>query len=88
MEELNIKYNDIRETEELYRIKNKEKIKKLDFSGNDIEYFGSGLFINLKPIFPQLVELNGKDFSQIIGKRKMEKHSMNKILKRAHKLER
>ena len=36
IEELNVKFNNIEEVEELERIKNKEKVIRLDFAGNEV----------------------------------------------------
>lgn len=56
---------------------------KLDFSGNDLEYFGSAMFINLRKVFPGLVDLNSKSYQRLLNGKKGKDCSMRKILDRA-----
>jgi hypothetical protein len=59
---------------------------KLDFSGNDVEYLGAAMFINLRKDFPKLMELNGKDYSQFMRSRK-DGYSMRKVLAKARNIQ-
>jgi hypothetical protein len=49
---------------------------------------GGALFINLRKVFVNLVEVNGKDYSSFLHARKEKRYSMKKILSKAHKIER
>lgn len=53
--------------------------------GNDIEYLGAALFINLVRDFPNLIELNGKNYYSIIHKNR--KHKLEKIIAHSHKIQ-
>jgi hypothetical protein len=72
---------------ELLRIANKDLIQRLEFVGNDIEYLGAALFINLQPHFPNLVELNGKNYLAFLHRPSDRRHQMKKILSQAHQLQ-
>lgn len=60
---------------------------RLEFAGNDIEYFGEGLFINLVQVFPNLVELNGKNYHSIIHRNHSGSHQMKKIMARSYQIQ-
>jgi hypothetical protein len=55
--------------------------------GNDIEYLGAALFINLKLHFPNLIELNGKNYYSIIHKHSDKRHQMKRIVAHSHQLQ-
>jgi Mor family transcriptional regulator len=73
---------------ELLRIANKELIQQLEFTGNDIEYLGAGLFINLQPHFPNLIDLNGKNYLSLIRKPSSSRQQMKKIIAQTHHMQR
>ena len=46
----------------------------MDFRGNDIEYLGAAMFINLRPNFPKLLELNDRNYTHIFAGKKQKGH--------------
>lgn len=87
LEELNVRGNNLQEVSELYRIASKELVVRLEFAGNDIEYLGEGLFINLVQVFPNLVELNGKNYHSIIHRNHSGAHQMKKIMAKSYQIQ-
>ena len=69
------------------RIGNKDGIKKLDFSGNDVEYLGGAMFINLSKVFVSLEDLNGKNYLSFMVNRKGRGVPMKKVLKKVNNIE-
>lgn len=53
--------------------------------GNDIEYLGSCLFLNLVKHFPQLIELNGRNYHDVIHPK--QPHSLKRLLAKAHRIQ-
>lgn len=63
------------------------RIVKLNFVGNDIEFLGASLFVNLKKVFANLQELNDRNYLFLLQKRKVKDHTMSALLTRSHAIQ-
>jgi hypothetical protein len=70
--------------EELYRINNKQNVHSLNIVGNDIEHYHLGRYSALTQVFPNLQELNEKNYAMM--KRKQQ-GDMKKVIHKSSKLE-